>query len=366
MKHMRRLPLAIISVLSVVVASTYAGQHVFAQQPSQQASPAKQAQVQQEVSSDLNLASESLVMTAIPPRTDVLEIKPGETIQTSVQLKNVSGKTQTVGSQVKDFIIDKDGRTPIPVTATEAAPLRWSLASWVTISPSTRTIAPNEIAQFDVVIRAPANALPGGHYAMIVHSPVSEAVKAAKAGRKLQSASAVSPQVGTLVYVKVPGDIHEEAFIRSFQAPSWMEFGPVPMSYLVENLSDIHISPQASIEVKNIFGMTKEKIVIEPLNIFPYSTRQFSAQFDNTWGFGPYTAHLTVPFGTSGKIVSSSIVFWMFPYRIVLSVLVLFFVILALYIVIKRHIDHRNDVKTHHIEVLEERIRELEQKMRNE
>jgi len=310
--------------------------------------------------------SESLVFTAIPPRTEVIEIRPGETIQTSVQLKNISGKKQVIHSQAKDFIIDKDGRTPIPVTTEEGAPLRWSLAQWITVSPDSKTIAPNEIAQFNVVIRAPANALPGGHYAMIVHSPAPESDRVGGTAKKLQSASSVSPQVGTLVYVKVPGNIHEEAFIRAFRVPSWVEFGPVPLSYQIENTSDIHISPQASIEIKNIFGMTKEKIVVEPLNIFPYSTRQFSAQFDQTWGFGPYTAHLTVPYGSSGKLVSANIVFWMFPYRIVMAILVLFFVLLALYIVIKRHIDHRNDVKTHHIEVLEERIRELEQKMRDE
>lgn len=364
---MRRLPIAITSIICVVVASVCASS-VFAQQLTQTSkiqSVSTPTKSTTELSADVNLASESLVMTAIPPRTEVLEIKPGETIQTQVQLKNVSGKTQTVGSQVKDFIIDQDGRTPIPVTATEAAPLRWSLASWVSISPSTKTLAPNEMGQFNVVIHAPTDALPGGHYAMILHTPMSELAKS-KEGKKLQSASSVNPQVGTLVYVKVPGNIHEEAFIRSFRAPSWVEFGPVPLSYVVENLSDIHISPQASIEIKNVFGMTKEKIAIEPLNIFPFSTRQFSAQFENTWGFGPYTAHLTVPYGNSGKLVTSSIVFWMFPYRIVMAILVLFFTILALYIVIKRHIDHRNDVKTHHIEVLEERIRELEQKMRQE
>jgi hypothetical protein len=308
--------------------------------------------------------SQALVITAIPPRTDLIKIKPGETVQLAIQIRNVSNRTQQVSSHAQDFVIDKDGKTPLPVSAEEAAPLRWSLAKWITLSPAQRTVGPNELVQYDMVIQAPADALPGGHYAMVLHYPTPASARTGGGTDTAQlSASEVSPRVGTLVYVEVAGDVKEEAFIRNFKAPTWVEYGPVEMSYEIENLSDIHITPQSSIKIKNIFGLPSETIAVEPLNIFPYSTRSFTATFDQVWGLGPYTAELTVPYGNTGKMVQASILFWIIPYRLILAALVILFSILAIIIVIRKHLAHKNDVKSQQIEILEERIKELEKRI---
>src|SRR3989344_6013488 len=313
-------------------------------------------------SPEINLADfNSVVLMAIPPRTENLHAKPGETIQTTVRLRNVSQQAQHIVTESSDYVIGADGKTPVPITQQEAAPLRWSLASWMTVSPTQTTLAPNQIGQFDVVIQVPKNALPGGHYAVILHT-IANGQNGGKNGQPIQTqgTSAVSPKVGTLVYVTVEGDIHEEAFIRSFTAPSWVEFGPVPMKYKVENVSDIHITPQASIVIKNLFGGVVDTIAVEQLNIFPYSTREFTTTLDKVWGFGPYRAFLTVPYGTSGKMVRASLMFWMIPYKLILAALVILAALLAIGIAVRRHIEHRNTLSTKRIEVLEERIKELE------
>jgi len=310
----------------------------------------------QSASSPLETTS-VLALTAIPPRTEVITVKPGTTYQGKIQVRNATKVTQTVVTEAQDFIIDKDGKTPIPVSDEEAIPLRWSLASWVTITPQTRTVAPQELVSYDYVIR------PGGHYAMITHRPSQETPSDSQTPTR--SASSISQKVGTLLYVIIEGDIHEEAFIRGFTAPSWVEYGPVPITYSIENVSDIHITPQASIEIRNLFGKVVTTLQIEPLNIFPYSTRSFSAQLDRVWGLGPYFAHLTVPYGTGGKIVSASLVFWMIPYRLLLAVMTILLTISSGVIVIKRHLDYRNDIRNKHIEVLEERIHDLEERVRD-
>lgn len=315
---------------------------------------------------DLGGSTNALVMTAIPPRTETITVKPGETFQTSVQLRNVSNQSQSITTDVQDFIVGLDGKTPTAISRSESAPLRWSLASWIIISPTERTLSPNELARYDVVIQVPKDALPGGHYAMILHYPTPLSGKTKDANAKaLTSASEISPRVGTLVYVRVAGDVHEEALIRSFTVPQWVEFGPVNMRYAVENLSDIHITPQSSIVIKNMFGKTVTTIASEALNIFPSTTREFTATFDQVWGFGPYSAHLTVPYGETGKMITATATFWMFPHRLVLAILVILMSLLAISIVVRRHFMHRGDVKTKQIEMLEDRIKELEQRVRD-
>jgi hypothetical protein len=305
--------------------------------------------------------STDVVLTAIPPRTETISVQPGETYQKTIQLRNVSNQTQTIVTDVQDFIIGADGKTPLAIAANEAAPLRWSLASWLIVSPRQRQVGPNELVTYDVVIQVPKDALPGGHYAMILHHPSATNGKFAKGINEPTSASEISPKVGTLLYVKVAGNIHEEAYIRNFTAPQFVEYGPVSMQYSIENLSDIHITPQSSIVVKNMFGLPVQTIAVEALNVFPYASRTFTAQFDKIWGIGPYTAHLTVPFGDSGKMLTATVVFWMFPTRVVLAILVIVMTLIAVAIVIRRHLEHRNDAKSKKIEVLEDRIRELEE-----
>jgi hypothetical protein len=105
-------------------------------------------------------------------------------------------------------------------------------------------------------------------------------------------------------------------------------------------------------------------LTVTPQNVFPYTKRHFEKQSEKIWGLGPYTAILTSAYGTSGKTVSSVLTFWMIPYRLILAALVVLFSLIAIVISIRRHLLHRNDVKTQHIEILEERIKELEKKMK--
>ena len=50
---------------------------------------------------------------------------------------------------------------------------RWSLASWITLTPTEQLLQPNQTVGINVIIEVPEDALPGGHYAMITHQPVS-------------------------------------------------------------------------------------------------------------------------------------------------------------------------------------------------
>lgn len=292
-----------------------------------------------------------------PPRLE-LKGKPGDTLQTMVKLKNVTESEQMYTTQALDFIVGEDGFTPIPVT--EKVSGRWSAASWMSMSPAESRLPKNGQQEIDVIIQIPQDALPGGHYAMITQS-LKQADEATQVGETVEKTAAViTPRVGTLVYITVEGDTHEEAFIRDFSAPTWVEFGPVDFTYVVENQSDIHIAPQATITIKNIFGQTKDVITVDSTNIFPLTNRSFDATWETFWGFGPYTANLDVAYGSKGNTVSVGRLFWVIPYRILLAIFVVLFSFIAILISMRRHIAHRNDLKTKQIEVLEEKVRELE------
>lgn len=304
-------------------------------------------------------------LTAIPPRLGddgSLTAKPGETIQTEVRVRNSSESPIRVGTLVEDFIIGEDGRTPVPVLSSTDS--RWSLAKWIVLGDSDQVVPAGGSQTIPVVIKVPENALPGGRYAMIMHEPRITEEADAKNG-KTAGQTGVTQRVGTLVYLRVAGDVKEEAFLRNIKIPSFQEFGPVPITFSVENLSDIHIAPVTSIVIKDIFGMEKGKVTVPSQNIFPYTMREFTANWDRVWGFGRYSAEITVEYGEKHQIATGTAYFWLIPVKLLLALVTLLLAVVGMGVAIRRHIRHVTSVETKHIELLEDRIRQLEDEIGN-
>lgn len=298
----------------------------------------------------------SVVITAIPPRLgddNSLKLKPGEKVQVTLRVRNASSVPITLESLADDFILDADGSTPIAVT--DAVSNRWSLASWITLAPSSQVLQPNQIAQVQVVIDTPLDALPGGHYAMVTHRPVGS-----RGLGEQPSSSQVNQRVGTLLYAVVDGPINEEAYLRSISFPKLTEYGPVPFSFVVENVSDIHIRPQTQIEIKNFWGKSVETMSIEPKNIFPFTSRAFEGSWNRRWGIGPYTATLTMSYGSMGKVVIASSSFWLIPYTLLASAFTIIIVLLGCFIFFRQYLVRRHHAEQMRIKELEKQLHDLE------
>ena len=305
---------------------------------------------------------EEVAITAIPPRLgddDSLRGDPGEAIQTQVRVRNNTGNPISVETIVEDFIIGEDGKTPIPVVA-ETNSL-WSLAQWITLANPRNIVPAHDSVTIPVIIQIPQDAKPGGRYAMIMHQPV-ESGAAAQTG-EVAGRAAVSPRVGTLVYFRVNGDVTQNAAIRNINIPGLNEFGPVPISYEIENLSDIHIQPKTTITVRNMLGQTVEQFEVDSRNIFPYTTRGFEAEWDRVWGFGRYTAEFAASYGDHGKVAMAQYSFWLIPYTLIMAVLFILLALLGIFIAVRRHLEQRNSVENQHIDLLEDRIRQLEDEL---
>ncbi len=302
-------------------------------------------------------------ITAIPPRLGddfSLKVKPGEKIQTSVRVRNSSPRALTLKSAAQDFIVGENGETPVPIDDVQVSN-RWSLASWIILTPDVNELAPNQITTVNVIIDVPSDALPGGHYAMITHQPTTND-NAEFVVETPASASFLQQRVGTLVYVMVEGPINESAFIRKLTIPRFTEYGPVPFSFEVDNQSDIHIHPQIGVEIYNIFGKKVETIPIEGKNVFPFMPRTFTGQWDRVWGFGPYRAKVVMSYGSGGQVAMAQTGFWLLPITLIIAALVVLLTLLAIYIVIRRHIKHRQQNQRTQIDQLEAKVRELERK----
>lgn len=339
--------ISLLGASSLILCSIWGAQRVSAQHAMPSASTP--------TSTVINMfdapAPERISFIISPPRME-LSGKPGETLQVSLKVKNITDQTQTFRSEVFDYVVGQDGSTPQEVS--ETVPNRWSAKKWMTITPSTTAIPSNGTQTVTALIQIPEDALPGGHYAMVLHSPVVPT----SAGFK--SAATVESRSGTLLYITVAGSIREEAFVNNVKAPKWVEYGPVAITYSVDNQSDLHIAPQSTLTVRDVFGRIMSVTKVPTKNIFPYLSKDFETSYENFLGIGPFSATIEAAYGNSGKIARGVTQFWMFPYRLFLSAVVLLSSLTAILISIRRHIQHRNNAQTQQIEILEERIKELE------
>lgn len=267
-------------------------------------------------------AQSTITLSAIPPRLE-LKVAPGGTVQETIKVRNDSDTELVVQSEVKDFIVVDDKGTPMVVE--EEVSGRWSLASWVSISPTKNVLKPGDIQLISLVVAVPKDALAGGHYAMVLHSPLTEALISAGSG------TAVAQKVGTLIYFQVEGPITEEANLIRFEADkTWAEYGPINLTAEIQNLSDIHIKPKGQITVYNMLNKASASLSLEEINIFPFKSRTYKSVFPGKWHFGRYKAELKANYGPSNKILTGLIYFWIIPWTIVALVALVLALVLLL------------------------------------
>ncbi len=308
------------------------------------------------------LAQASLGVTAIPPRLEVT-LKPGDIEVKEIKVRNESNGERIMSTTISDFIVNNNTGTPVQIDGTNPKYSKWAASNWITIHSATNRLKGGETKNLQITISVPEDALPGGHYAMILHSPTNDSIIS-------ESGASIATYVGTLVYVTVAGDVKQDARVKEFFAPSFSEYGPIDFVTAIENLSDIHITPIGTIDIHNMFGFKTASLKLDETNIFPYVYRDYNNTFpENNNGkksflFGRYKASLTAAYGTAGGVLTAYLFFWVLPWRFIIFSVSTIGIIIAIIILIKRNKQNK-PVSKDKIEELENELESLKNKYKD-
>lgn len=259
----------------------------------------------------ISLAQEQTSSIALSVSPQVFEVSadPGDIVTESFKIVNGTDIDLTLNATPKNFTPEgEDGGVNLTEDDTS-----YSLASWISVTP-TKIVVPARGSQvFDFVISLPADAEPGSHLGSVIVQTDPVDIDG--------SGAAVSQEIGPLILVSVSGDLVEAAEIASFTTDSFWEKGPVTFETRVTNNGNVHFKPSGTIEIKNMFGSVVATIDLEEKNVLPNSTRKLV----NDWspeGFtvGRYTADLTLVYGSDGTILTDSTSFTVFPYKTILPI----------------------------------------------
>ena len=278
----------------------------------------------------------------IAPPVLNLTADPGQVIDAQISLRDVSAVSLIVSSEVNDFTADPTNENGSPkILLDNAEPSPYSLIKWVAPLPQM-TLKPKQIENLPVRITVPRNAAPGGYYGTIRFTAKPADIK--------EQGMSLSASLGALIMIRVNGAATESMTLADFYVSKTGNKGwffdslPVTFTERITNTGNVFEQPRGNILLKDIFGKTAANINVnlESRNVLPQSTRKFEQEFTahdlgNTFLFGPYTAELTLDYGSHQKLVGKTTL-WVIPWQLIIGLLaVLIIVILLGRLLLKRY-----------------------------
>ncbi|QQR77516.1 MAG: hypothetical protein IPJ67_05330 [Candidatus Moraniibacteriota bacterium] len=267
------------------------------------------------------VAAEGLTLS--PPSFE-MTLKPGEETAHTIQITNPTKNLIELYPSAGNFTSSGDGGEPkyeIGTTALESSS-RFSIANWVSFYTPKVAILPEQVVEFRFRIKVPDDAEPGGHYGVVFLGTKPPEDK------DQEAQVALSTMVGSLLLVRIPGDIREEMRVEEFSAPWFFWTPPVAFTLFLRNTGTVHTRPSGDIAIADWRGHTVERLDINPKkgSVLPESRRKFDTMWKpdiaHFWNIpiGKFHATFKATYGQKSQEVSQYIAFWIIPKWLVITV----------------------------------------------
>ena len=274
-----------------------------------------------------------------PVRIDV-KMDPGTSNTIEVSIQNLTNLPAVLRPFVNDFVAsgDESGKPNIILAENEYAP-SYSLKRLVTPLGDI-TVAAGETKPVKVTITAPKDAPAGGYFGAVRFAPLTEA---------LSNNVNLAASVGTLVLLRMSGDVKEELTVESFDVrkkegkPGSIFVSNKDLNAVVrfKNSGNVHVEPFGSIVVKR-FGKVVDSFEINNAevrgSVLPDSIRRFDNPLSKLGAFGKYTVDGNFGYGTTGQLLTAQTTFYVIPVALILIAVGLLLVLLLLIFVLPRTI----------------------------
>ena len=280
--------------------------------------------------------------TLTPARFEIRG-NPGETLNEEIIVINETTKAETYFASFANFEAQGESGSPSFVEPKD------DLGTWMNAGEASFTLNPGQQKVIPLTINIPAGAEPGGHFAVIFFG-----TSPAGGGGQV----AVGAKTGALVLLSVNGDVKEEGGLLSFNTLGSQFFYntlPVALEYRFRNDGGDRIKPEGVIKIRNTVFLPADYLNANPVegNVLPNSTRKLEVKwlkyerpndyvvpsnfFKKFWSdvyyqwknfaVGLYSAKLDVAYGSEEVHVKKTTYFFVFPWQLVLVMLVTFVVV---------------------------------------
>lgn len=297
----------------------------------------------------VNASAQVSLPLLVAPVKQELTLNLGEKTAINVRFFNQGDVPVSGILRVADFLVlDKSGAPTLIDNPNQASP-RFSASQWITLPYDRMTIAANDKVAVQAKIEVPQDARAGGRYVAVYFQPGGIVPSASFTPR--EAGTGVASRIASLVYIKIPGDIAEQAVVSNFFAKSFWEYGPIEVETEIVNRGDYHIRPRAVLTITNFLGgiVSQDKLIEQ--NIFPDAALTYKNSIGPKWMIGKYRIDLAASYGDKGQALTRSLSVWVFPWRLALIIVLL---LIILYLIVRSLL---NRFKTHEV-VLEHELKD--------
>ncbi len=266
------------------------------------------------------------------------KVNPGDVYRFTITVTNIAPTPKTFTLSAQDIKGLDDAGLPI-FAAEDEEPTAYALSSWITISEPSITLGAGESRTVPYSVRVPAQTSPGAHFGGVFFD--SGTAKPTTTG------SAVSMKVGTIINLRIAGDVVEEARLREFSTDKMIYSSPAAsFNARVENLGNVLARPHGLIEITDMWGKQVGSVEVNEggASVFPGSDRTYVSEWSHDgFAFGRYQAVLALNYGDeSKKTISATTSFWVLPLKMMALVLGgLLGIILLLWVSVRMYIRNK-------------------------
>ncbi|MEK7637394.1 MAG: hypothetical protein AAB402_03360 [Patescibacteria group bacterium] len=281
----------------------------------------------------------SQAISLVPPTLE-FSTQPGQTLTGRVKVYNDTKDFQTYYLSTSNFTAGGETGEPKFDFTTDVS----DLADWIKPDVNQLDLQPGGQASINLSIAVPTAASPGGHYAGVFFGTTPP-----DAGNVR-----VQQRTGTLVILRVEGDIREAAQVAQFAVADSQGSGshlPISLVLRVQNTGNTHFRPKGFVTIRNMFGGVAATIDVNPKEgaVLPDSVRRFDLTWKkdaaslpaanffgqvgqewNNFAFGAYTADLAATYGTTNQNLTAALKVVVVPWRLLLLIVVLLAIVILI------------------------------------
>jgi hypothetical protein len=260
---------------------------------------------------------------------------PGTTKTITVVIENITTTPAKLHVVINDFTAGNDelGQPNILLNEEDYAPSH-SLKRLTTKVPDF-TLGPLETKNISVKIAVPADAAGGGYFGAVRFG-------AANPTDPTKQVS-LSGSVGSLVLLRVNGDIKEKLGVESFDVRQRDQAGTfftsnknLSMVVRFRNSGNVQVEPFGKVQLKK----SGKVVATYEVNtnqfrgsVLPDSVRRFTTKMDKVGSFGKYTLDGNFGYGSTGQLLTTKATFYVVPiYLMILAGLAVVVILLLIFV----------------------------------
>ncbi len=217
----------------------------------------------------------------------------------------------------------------VPIFADEEAEKTgYEITEWIAIPTEPIKVPANSSVELPILITIPDTATPGSHFGGIFISAEPPKLRETGAG--------VGYEVVSVISIRISGDVVDTARIRQFSTDKLLySTKNVHFTTKIENQGNILIRPRGPMTITGMFGTKPETVSVNSTlaGVFPGTMRDIEVAWKGEGiGFGKYEAVVALVYegGDGQKTIDASLVFWIFPVKIMLTILGVFVAIIVI------------------------------------